>query len=289
MAVVRQRFCLAIAMLLLVACASASPPSAGFRAAERTPLAAATAWLEPPSPTAQAVVPLAVLVLTATTGFRHESIGDARRVLQSFGDGGSEMRVVETEDLDSLEPARISGFDVVMFALTSGNLPLTPSQKNGLGDFVRSGHGFVGVHSAADTLYDWDEYGRMVGAYFKEHPWTQEAAVVVEDPHHPSTMQLPPRSLWNEELYTFQANPRTNSHVLLRLDAASVGASGDFPLAWCHLFGKGRVYYNALGHFGATWQDPRFQAQLRGALLWAGGRQGNRDGDACSLFIHTGA
>jgi uncharacterized protein len=60
--------------------------------------------------------------------------------------------------------------------------------------------------------------------------------------------------------------------VLLRLDAASVGATGDYPLAWVHSFGSGRAYYNALGHFPGTWTDTRFQRQLRGAIQWLGGR-----------------
>jgi len=60
--------------------------------------------------------------------------------------------------------------------------------------------------------------------------------------------------------------------VLLTLDAASVGASGDYPLAWCKSIGRGRAYYNALGHYDTTWRDARYQAQLAGALRWAAGR-----------------
>ena len=74
-----------------------------------------------------------------------------------------------------------------------------------------------------------------------------------------------------EEIYTFQANPRPNVHVLQSLNAASVGAAGDYPLAWCKAYGSGRVYYNALGHFDSTWNDPRFRSQLLGALRWAAG------------------
>ena len=73
----------------------------------------------------------------------------------------------------------------------------------------------------------------------------------------------------SEEFYTFRENPRPNVDVLLSIDAASVGAQGDFPLAWTHTFGAGRVYYNALGHFSSTWNDARFQAQMHAAILWA--------------------
>ena len=117
-----------------------------------------------------------------------------------------------------------------------------------------------------------------MGAYFKEHPWTQPATVLVEDATHPSTIGLGDRFTLTEEFYTFRDNPRPRVHVLLRLDAASVGATGDYPLAWTQSFGSGRAYYNALGHFPETWRDPRFQRQLIGAIQWAA------DADSGSQF-----
>ena len=128
------------------------------------------------------------------------------------------------------------------------------------------------MHSATDTLYEWADYGRLVGAYFKEHPWTQTGTVIVEDGTHPSTIGLGERFAINEEFYTFRDNPRPRVHVLLSLDAPSVGAAGDYPLAWTQSIGSGRSYYNALGHFSETWRDPRFQRQLVGAIQWAAGR-----------------
>jgi type 1 glutamine amidotransferase len=168
----------------------------------------------------------------------------------------------------SITRATLGGYDVLFFALTTGELPLEGDQKSAIVDFVSSGKGFLGVHSAADTLYDWPDYGRLVGAYFKEHPWTQEAAVIVEDEAHPATAGLGNRFTAAEEFYTFRENPRGRVHVLLRLDAGSVGASGDYPLAWTQTYGAGRSYYNALGHFPGTWRDPRYQQQLLGAIQW---------------------
>jgi type 1 glutamine amidotransferase len=139
-------------------------------------------------------------------------------------------------------------------------------------DFVSGGRGFIGVHSATDTLYDWPEYGRLVGTYFREHPWTQQAVVVVEDQSHPSTVRLGDRFSILEEFYTFRDNPRGRVQVLLRLDPSSVGSAGDYPLAWAQSFGAGRTYYNALGHFSETWTDQRFVQQLAGAIRWTAGR-----------------
>jgi type 1 glutamine amidotransferase len=211
-------------------------------------------------------------MLTATAGFRHDSIATARPVMNGLSTTTHEFSVTATEDLASITANTLAGYDVLFFALTSGELPFTPDQKSAILGFVAGGRGFVGVHSASDTLHDWSEYGRLVGASFVEHPWTQRATVVVEDTTHPATAGLGDRFTLTEEFYVFDRNPRASVHVLLRLDAASVGASGDYPLGWVQSFGTGRSYYNALGHFSETWNDPRFQQQIVGAIRWAAGR-----------------
>ena len=216
--------------------------------------------------------PVRVLMLTATAGFRHDSIATARQVLAAVGAATGEFSVTPTESLADISTARLASIDVVMFALTSGELAFTESEKAALLQFVRSGGGFVGVHSATDTLYGWAEYGELVGAYFSEHPWTQEATVRVEATGHPAGQGLGPNFRLLEEFYTFRENPRPRVQVILSLDAASVGATGDFPLAWAHTVAQGRAVYTALGHFDSTWTDPRFQSHLRGAIAWAAGR-----------------
>jgi type 1 glutamine amidotransferase len=226
----------------------------------------------PASPGAPTGPPTRVLMLTATAGFRHDSIPTARQVMATLSATTRVFDVKATEDLVDISATSLANYDVLFFALTSGELPLTADQRAAIVTFVSSGRGFVGVHSASDTLHGWPEYGALLGAFFKEHPWTQQGTVIVEDPTHPATEGLGDRFTLTEEFYTFVENPRPRVHVLLRLDAASVGASGDYPLAWSHSFGSGRAYYNALGHFSETWTDPRFQRQLVGAIRWAAGR-----------------
>jgi len=211
-------------------------------------------------------------MLTATRGFRHDSIPVARETMNSLAASSGQFSVVATEDLASITRSTLANFDVLFFALTTGELPLDPDQKSAILDFVSSGKGFLGVHSATDTLYEWPEYGQLVGAYFKEHPWTQNAGVIVEDEGYPGTQGLGSRFTIAEEFYAFRDNPRPRVHVLLRLDAASVGATGDYPLAWAQAYGAGRSYYNALGHFSETWRDARFQRQILGAIQWLGQR-----------------
>jgi type 1 glutamine amidotransferase len=217
--------------------------------------------------------PIRLLMVTATFGFRHDSIATARDVMAGLSAASREFTVMATEDLSQLNAGNLQNYDVLFFALTSGELPLSADQKAAITSFVSDGRGFMGAHSATDTLYEWADYGRLVGAYFKEHPWTETATVIVEDAAHPAAAGIGDRFAIQEEFYTFRENPRPNVRVLLRLDASSVRASGDYPLAWAHAFGSGRAYYNALGHFPATWTDQRFQRQLLGAVRWAGRRE----------------
>ena len=248
---------LLVAAWLVFGCSGESPPL--------TPSPSGT------QPVAQSS-PFRVMMLTATRGFRHDSIPAARDVMNALAVSTGEFTVTTTEDVSAITASTLAGFDVLFFALTTGELPFDAEQRTAIVNFVSGGKGFLGVHSAADTLYDWPEYGRLVGAYFKEHPWTQSATVLIEDQTHPSTVGLGDRFTLTEEFYTFRQNPRPRVQVLLRLDPSSVGATGDYPLAWTQSYGAGRTYYNALGHFPDTWRDARFQRQLAGALRWAARR-----------------
>ena len=219
-----------------------------------------------PTPATPTTPGIRVLMLTATSGFRHDSIATAREVLTALAPVNN-LSLTATEDLGRISAAGLSEVDVIMFALTSGELPLDASQRAALIAAVSDGKGFIGIHSATDTLYEFPDYGRLVGAYFKEHPWTQQARVLVDDASHPATGIRDSFTL-EEEFYTFRDNPRGRVQVLLRLDPASVNTTGDYPLAWAQSFGSGRSYYNALGHFPSTWRDARFQNQLIAAIRW---------------------
>jgi type 1 glutamine amidotransferase len=225
----------------------------------------------PAAPTPPASNPaIRVLMLTATAGFRHDSIPAAREVMTALGPANGFV-VTATEDLSAFTATNLANFEVVIFANTTGELSFTADQQSALLAFVSGGKGFIGAHSATDTLYGWPDYGRLVGAYFAEHPWTQPGRIIVEDASHPAAGTRDAFTI-EEEFYTFRDNPRSRVQVLMRLDAASVGTTGDFPMVWVQPFGSGRAYYNALGHFPATWRDARFQSQMIAAIKWVAGR-----------------
>jgi len=159
---------------------------------------------------------------------------------------------------------------------TSGEIPMSGAQKAALLDFVRSGRGFLGVHSATDTFYTWPDYLELIGGYFNGHPWHQPVTIEVADAADPLVSFLGPSLQLNDEIYQVSDFDYRGSHVLLRLGQSSVdlGKAGvhrrfyGWPLAWRRSFGAGRVFYSALGHEPSVWQDPRYQRFLTNAILW---------------------
>ena len=161
----------------------------------------------------------------------------------------------------------------MIFLNTTGDV-LTAKGQAALRRFIRAGGGFVGIHSAADTEYEWPFYGRLVGAYFESHPTVQQASIDVVDRTHPSTRGLPARWTRTDEWYNFRSNPRASVHVLAALDEGtySGGTMGaDHPIAWCHRVGGGSAWYTAGGHTSSAFAEPLFRAHLLGGVRWASG------------------
>lgn len=213
-----------------------------------------------------------VLVFTKTTGFRHESISAGVAMFQSLADRHC-LHVEHTEDAAAFTPANLARFRVVVFLNTTGDV-LDPAQEAALEAFVRGGGGFVGIHSAADTEYDWPFYRELIGAYFLSHPEEATADLYVDDDAHPATAHLP--SPWTrfDEWYNFRRNPRPDVRVLLRIDEStySGGTMGtDHPIAWCDTIDAGRTFYTAGGHTSETYAEPLYQRHVLGGVLWAAG------------------
>jgi cytochrome c len=214
----------------------------------------------------------AVLVFSKTTGYRHESIPHGIATIEALGaDHG--FAVDSTEDATRFTDTELARYKVVVFLCTTGDI-LDPGQKAAFERYIRSGGGFVGIHSASDTEYQWTWYGGLVGAYFANHPEIQRATVRIEDPSHPSTKGLPAAWERTDEWYNFRSNPRGVAHILATLDETtySGGKMGaDHPIAWCQVFDGGRSWYTAMGHTKESYAEPLFRLHLLGGIETAAG------------------
>jgi type 1 glutamine amidotransferase len=219
---------------------------------------------------ASAAPPERVLVFTKTAKFRHDAIPVAVATLQRLivEDG---MAADHTEDAGAFTAGNLARYRVVVFASTTGDV-LDETQQAALEGFMRAGGGFVGVHAAADTEYDWPWYGRLVGAYFQNHPPGLQSTHV--QPEHDGQAA---GTRWpvTDELYNYRVNPRGQVQVIATVnereyDGGTMGA--DHPIAWCHAFDGGRSWYTGLGHDAAVYTDTHFIAQLVRGLRYASER-----------------
>ncbi|MEU4154154.1 ThuA domain-containing protein [Streptomyces sp. NPDC026659] len=213
-----------------------------------------------------------VLVFSKTAGFRHDSIPDGIEAVRQLGatDG---LTVDATEDAGAFTARNLRRYDAVVFLSTTGDV-LNPAQQRAFEGYIRQGGGYLGVHAAADTEYDWPFYGGLAGAYFQSHPAIQPATVVVEDHAHPSTAHLPARWERTDEWYNYRSDPRDRAHVLASLDESTYSGgtmNGDHPIAWCQEYQGGRAFYTGGGHTKESYADPAFRAHLLGGLRWATG------------------
>ncbi|KRR01370.1 ThuA domain-containing protein [Bradyrhizobium valentinum] len=217
-----------------------------------------------------------VLYFTYSAGYRHQVIPLSKAILTQLGSNSGIFEVTATEDTSELSAENLERYAAVMF-FTSGELPMSDAQRMALLNFVSSGRGFIGVHSATDTFYTWPDYLDLVGGYFNGHPWHQAVTIKVVDPSDSLVAFLGSSFQIEDEIYQISDFDYRGSSVLLRLDPGSVdlGKSGvhqrfyGWPLAWTRLYGEGRVFYTALGHELSVWQDSRYQRLLTNAILWS--------------------
>jgi type 1 glutamine amidotransferase len=226
--------------------------------------------------------PKKLLVVTTTTGFRHSSIPTLEKVLAQLGNDSGEFTVdfvhqppgkpanvkrdatdeekaayntaeAKWEEtlktaLQKLSPESLKNYDAVVFASTTGDLPIPDPQ--GLLDWIRQGHAFIGIHAASDTFHNWPGYIDMLGGEFAHHGPQVSVECLNEDPQHPANAKLDKTwTISQEEIYQFKNYDATKVHDLLIMDKhPETHADGHFPVSWCKTYGDGRVFYTSLGH-----------------------------------------
>ncbi len=233
--------------------------------------------------------PKHVLVVTTTTGFRHSSIPTAEKIIGELAQQSGAFTVdyarlenndpkykgadgkpdkakyepaVKTVLAEKMSAAALQNYDAVIFANTTGDLPLPDPQA--FLDWIKSGKGFVGVHSATDTFHGFAPFIEMIGGEFKTHGAQVAVAAINQDNSCAACRHLPASWTVFDEIYQFKNFDRTKVHGLLTLDKhPNNNTPGDYPVAWCKEYGQGRVFYTSLGHREDVW-EPNSPAQKGG-------------------------
>jgi len=221
------------------------------------------------------VVAERLLVLTATAGYRHESIP---ATVEAIEDLARPLGLV-VERLDGPVPLPrlpLEGVVAVVLAQTTGDF-LGNEAAAALESFVRGGGGLLAVHAAADAHYGWPAFEELVGAWFRAHPPGLQTTLVRFAPDLPGLEALGGGRDWwvTDELYDFRSNPRGRVQVIATIDERTYeggGMGADHPIAWCHKVGRGRSWYTGLGHRAELFADPVMREHLSRGLAWVIGR-----------------
>jgi len=226
--------------------------------------------------------PRKVLLFSKTNGFRHGSIPVGVTAIKMLGEKTGAFSSVHSEDDAMFEPETLAQFDAVIMINTTGQLfrpkklPQDPQQrkaalqreerlKQSLVDFVSSGKGLAGTHSATDTYKNWKEYNEMMGGAFAGHPWHTEVPIRVLDPQHPLNQVFDGQGFTvADEIYQFRddtANPGQRRMLLgLAPDWKQLSKGkrkdGFYPISWISRYGQGRTFYCSLGHRSEIYFNP---------------------------------
>jgi uncharacterized protein len=230
---------------------------------------------------------------------QHESVSHAMSVVERIGyESGAYDSFIRTDSniiaktplKTTGEPAsggpNLNNVDAIFF-LGHRAVPLDEKQKAELLSFVKDdGKGFVAAHTATTAFLDWPEFGELLGGRYDGHPWGSASGTIInEDPAFPAMRHFGPNPFpFVDEFYQTKGYARDKIRVLLRLDVSKMPphnevhrTDGDYPLVWVKLYGKGRVFYSALGHAASTWDNRDVQVMYLEALKWA---LGMTDGSA---------
>ena len=220
------------------------------------------------------------LLFTKTAGYHHESIHAGVAALKAMAE--RHMFAVQWEESARVfTDAGLENYHVIIFLNTTRDI-LNDEQQQAMEKFIRSGKGFVGIHAAADTEYDWEWYTRLVGRMFRTHPEIQTARLNVVNDNFPGMELWPSSRLWTDEWYQYgeekteglqyllSVDEKTYDPKVVRNDQTLFEGMGDFhPISWYQEFDGGRAFYTGLGHVPATFSDPAFLDHLLGGIYWA--------------------
>lgn len=213
-----------------------------------------------------------VLIFSMTAGYHHECIAVGNAAIRKLCNSHN-IDVDTTTNPTLFNDSDLAKYSAIIFFNTTGDV-LDAEQEAAFERYIQSGRGYVGVHAASDTEYEWNWYGKLAGAYFTSHPKIQEAKFIVEDADFVATNFLPNEWIRTDELYNLKmVNPNVN--VILTIDERTYegGTNGDYhPMSWYHEYDGGRAFYTALGHTNESYSEDFFMKHLLGGIQYAIGQ-----------------
>lgn len=219
------------------------------------------------------------LLVTTTRGWHHESLHSGVIAIKEMGVKNF-FDVVLFENPNGFTDEYVKQFQVIIFLNTTADI-FDSAQQKVMERFIQAGNGFVGIHSASDTEYDWDWYTKLVGRMFHIHPVIQTARLNIVDDKFAGLQGFANNKLWTDEWYEFGPEKIQGLNYILAVDENSYNAKvqwgakkgegmGKFhPIAWYHNYDGGRSFYTALGHLPTVFSNDAFLNHLYAGIFWA--------------------
>lgn len=184
------------------------------------------------------------------------------------------MKTEIENSLDSFaDPARLEMFDLIVPNWTMGKM--TDDQWKGLNIAVKNGVGIGGVHGGMGDAfsYHYGGYAWMVGGHFSGHPFVGEYTVQLTSESSPITDGMPKQFDYKSEQYYMMLDPAIRVLAYTMYDFN--GEQTRMPVVWTRMWGKGKVFYSALGHTADELKEyPEVLAMTARGLLWAARQRG---------------
>jgi glucose/arabinose dehydrogenase len=186
-----------------------------------------------------------------------------------------QFTVASTSNVSDLNASNLSSYGVIIFLNRNGN-GLSSAQQTAVENFVQAGKGIVVIHQGLATTTGWSWWDDLTGAYLGTQISSESGKVVIADPAHPATINLPQEWTFTEAWYNLNSNPRGNVHVLATLEESTVTGSTmsyDHVISWCQDYNGGRVFCTSLGSSSTMYNNSQFLEHLLGAIEWGGGAE----------------
>ncbi|SOD18322.1 ThuA domain-containing protein [Pedobacter xixiisoli] len=210
-----------------------------------------------------------VLVFSLTTSFRHKSIKEGIIAIRKLG-AENNFEVDTSESVNSFTKENLSQYKTLIFLNPTGSNVFSEQQKLALKGYINDGGGLVGIHAATDFCFEWEWYGKMIGAFFTNHPKVQQAKLIAVNPKDKLMKGLPETWLHTDEWYNFKSF-NNDVKVLVKVDETSYQGgtmNNNHPIVWYHEFEGGRVFYTGMGHTPEAYSNKLFLTQLQTAIKW---------------------
>ncbi|MCU0226940.1 MAG: ThuA domain-containing protein [Bryobacterales bacterium] len=211
-------------------------------------------------------------------GYVHDNIADSVAAIRKLGEENG-FTVDHSDDPAVFTAEGLGRYAAIVFSNSNNEAFATDQQREAFQQFLRSGKGFVGIHSATGSERRWPWYWAMIGGSFDYHPPMQAYTIRVASNHHPATAALPAQFVMEDECYFHkEMNPAiipllVVDQTRLRDDKRAERRSNSFgtalPVAWYHHFEGAHVFYTGLGHKKDHYRDPRVLQVMLGGIQWA--------------------